>query len=99
MTYSGLYRCSGCSVTFADPAAWREAQAVDADVASLPDSGQRIAAPPLPANDVAPPLLAGWGPVSPLRPGEPVPVGWSDEDVRQIQEAAARANKSKGRRR
>ncbi len=28
MTYSGLYRCSGCSVTFADPAAWRESPAI-----------------------------------------------------------------------
>ena len=24
MQYSGLYRCSGCSFTFSDPAAWRE---------------------------------------------------------------------------
>lgn len=24
MTHTGLYRCSGCSVVFADPKAWRE---------------------------------------------------------------------------
>ena len=23
MTYSGLYRCSGCDLTFSDPADWR----------------------------------------------------------------------------
>jgi hypothetical protein len=23
MTYSGTYRCSGCSLTFTDPATWR----------------------------------------------------------------------------
>jgi DNA-directed RNA polymerase subunit RPC12/RpoP len=28
MEYSGLYRCSGCSVTFSDPAAWRDAPEV-----------------------------------------------------------------------
>ena len=27
MTYSGLYRCSGCTVTFTDFAEWREASA------------------------------------------------------------------------
>lgn len=25
MVYSGVYRCSGCAVDFADPADWREA--------------------------------------------------------------------------
>ena len=24
MRYSGVYRCSGCSITFSDPSAWRE---------------------------------------------------------------------------
>jgi hypothetical protein len=30
MRYSGLYRWSGCSVTFADPASWRRGQATHA---------------------------------------------------------------------
>jgi hypothetical protein len=25
MVYSGIYRCSGCSLTFTDPSTWREA--------------------------------------------------------------------------
>ena len=32
MQYSGLYRCSGCSVTFSDIVAWREG----APAASVP---------------------------------------------------------------
>lgn len=30
MVYSGLYRCSGCPVTFTDPSSWREAPVRDA---------------------------------------------------------------------
>ncbi len=29
MTRTGLYRCSGCSVVFADPKAWREGENED----------------------------------------------------------------------
>lgn len=35
MTYSGLYRCSGCDLTFRDPADWRIA----------PEHGDRTHAP------------------------------------------------------
>ena len=35
MTYSGLYRCSGCDLTFSDPADWRIA----------PEHGDRTHAP------------------------------------------------------
>ena len=35
MAYSGLYRCSGCSVTFSDPLGWREAT-----VGAIPAQGE-----------------------------------------------------------
>jgi hypothetical protein len=38
MRATGLYRCSGCSVVFADPRAWREGGADDA-VALRPAAG------------------------------------------------------------
>lgn len=39
------------------------------------------------------------GLVRPLPAGEPPPYGYNEADTKAIQEAAARANKSKGRRR
>ena len=74
MQYSGLYRCSGCSVTFTDPAAWRERLQAETE-------------------------RGATGHITLALPEGPLPYGYSEQDVKGIQEAAARANKSKGRRR
>src|SRR5512135_1680998 len=36
MTRTGLYRCSGCSVDFADPKAWREGRSDDVPAPNEP---------------------------------------------------------------
>lgn len=60
MQYSGLYRCSGCSVTFSDPVTWREGadasepvfnavqrlESTDAEVPPLGASADRRTAQP-----------------------------------------------------
>ena len=92
MEYSGLYRCSGCSVTFSDPVAWR-------DAASGESAAQLDIAPvqvmPTPANsserDSNP---SGWGITLP-RLGQPLGYGYSAKDLKGIRDAAASANKSK----
>ena len=94
MEYSGLYRCSGCSVTFSDPLAWREGpQAVPEAVADRP------APTPMSSVDArAPGTMATWGILMSRAPG-PIPYGYGEQDFKAIKEAAERANRSKGRRR
>jgi hypothetical protein len=59
MVYSGLYRCSGCSVTFADPTAWREASAAAVAAKPVtPDSATRMPTTHLPTGG---PNFATWG--------------------------------------
>ena len=91
MQYSGLYRCSGCSVTFSDPAAWREG----GQVAFVDTEAPGVVAEPAEA-DHSP---ATRHILLPRMLGQPVVYGRCVEDLKEIQEAAARANKSKGRRR
>jgi len=95
MTFNGLYRCSGCSVTFSDPTAWREVStsaAATAPAPCLPESRSAYSAL------TGGPGLSTWGGVLPQL-GEPIGYGHREEDLKEIHEAAARANKSKGRRR
>ena len=89
MTYAGLYRCSGCSVLFSDPAEWRHS-------ASTMPSAQMPPEEPAPAPCVAPSR-----PTSGATPGQvdPDAYGYNEADFKTIQEAAARATKSRGRRR
>lgn len=97
MQYSGLYRCSGCSVTFSDPVAWREGPAepaaTAAEVAEAPT--KRSGSPEAVHNTH---LFATWGQV---RTGvlDPTAFGYNEDDYRAIKEAADRATRSKGRRR
>ena len=91
MTYAGLYRCSGCSVTFSDPAAWREgagthAEAIDSTVSPGRASGTGQS-------------FATGHMLLPRMPGEVIGYGHSEDDLKEIREAADRANRSKGRRR
>ena len=87
MAYSGLYRCSGCSVTFTDPAAWRAAPTVQTSAPSL-SAPSDIKEPPS--------TLSTWGNVLP-RCGEPLGFGQSEGDIKQIQDAAARAMKGRSK--
>lgn len=59
MTYSGLYRCSGCSATFADPAAWRQAAVQSPATTGLPHRGAGIGRSD--HTGPKPELLATWG--------------------------------------
>jgi hypothetical protein len=84
MTYSGLYRCSGCSATFADPAAWRQAVAHrGVGIGSSDHTGPKAE------------LLASWGPRREDMPNSSM-YGYNATDQKAIQEAAARANRYKG---
>ena len=100
MQYSGLYRCSGCSVTFSDPTAWREGG--DAEIAAADVSRvHHVAAearPSFAASDAGHNFATGHMAV-PRMPGEPIGYGRSESDLKEIREAAERANTSKGRRR
>lgn len=95
MVYSGLYRCSGCSLTFSDPPVWRETPAADESTALTecvpPDSV--LPAADVPIRDSNP---SGWGITLP-RLGQPLGIGYSDEDLKGIHEAVAGANKSKAK--
>lgn len=103
MTYSGLYRCSGCSVTFADPAAWRESPAIASPTHVI---GQQASAPPtqplaeVPTDattDASLPhgaLMSTWGSMPP-RLHDPTAFGNGEADYAAIKEAAMRAGKSK----
>jgi hypothetical protein len=100
MRYSGLYRCSGCSVTFSDPVAWRQASQVGS-AAEGPEEPNRASAA---ADDNA--VLRPRPPVSSVHfsgiertPGDPLAYGNNPEDLKAILEAATAANRSKGRRR
>ena len=94
MVYSGLYRCSGCSVTFSDPLAWRDAASGESTV-QVGLAPVQIAPPPLesPRRDTNP---SGWGITLP-RLGQPLGFGYSEEDLRGIRDAAATADKSKAK--
>ena len=97
MVYNGLYCCSGCSVTFSDPTAWRELTAGNAVAPAHATPPQKEGRTPHSAPTEGP-ILSTWGGVLP-RLGEPTGYGHSEEDLKEIRDAAARANKSKGRRR
>jgi len=100
MVYSGLFRCSGCSVTFSDPSAWREAPAPEEVMAPTVDSLTTVVTRSAPPARV--PNLSTWGVGGTVHPaGGTVVHGQGDDDIKQIHDAAARANrsKSKGRRR
>jgi hypothetical protein len=92
MVYSGLYRCSGCSVTFSDPLAWRDAASGES-TAHVEPAPVQISPPSVvsPGRDTNP---SGWGITLP-RLGQPLGFGYSEEDLKEIRDAAARANKSK----
>jgi hypothetical protein len=95
MVYNGLYRCSGCSVTFSDPLAWREAPAAGestVETEHVPTDFVLLAADTT-VRDSNP---SGWGIILP-RLGQPLGFGYSDEDLKGIHEAVARANKSKAK--
>jgi hypothetical protein len=96
MQYSGLYRCSGCSVTFSDPVAWREGHGKQ----PVPEAAAELPAPTATSavEARAPGSMATWGLVM-SRDAGPVPYGYGEQDVKAIKEAAERANRSKGRRR
>jgi hypothetical protein len=103
MQYSGLYRCSGCSVAFSDPSSWREgASAPNSEAPPNVGQGEQARTEPAPTRAVTPTgpqsFSTGW-PLLPRLPGEPAGYGHSEEDLKAIREAAARANRSKGRRR
>ncbi len=94
MTYSGLYRCSGCSATFADPAAWRQAAVQSSATREWTHKGVGIG--PSDHSGPKPELLASWGAKRDDVP-DPSTYGYNETDQKAIQEAAARANRSKGR--
>lgn len=99
MQYSGLYRCSGCSVTFSDPVAWREGGqvvTVESEASAAPSVTPATEPPGAPRGG-GHSFATGHIVLSRL-PGEPVGYGRSEEDIREIEDAAARANRSKGRR-
>ena len=93
MAYGPLYRCSGCSVTFTDPSAWRQGPDQDAapSVVEVP--------PDKPLTSFAAPsgesFASTWGMRLPATPGA---FASSEEDCQGIRDAAARATRSKGRR-
>ena len=95
MGYGDLYRCSGCSVTFTDPSAWR--QGPEPDIAQPTVEGP----PDKPLTSFAAPsggsFASTWG----MRLPEAATSGGfarTEEDCQGIRDAAARANRSKGRR-
>ncbi len=82
MQYSGLYRCSGCSVTFSDPVAWREGaterQEPSTDVTT---SAQLEAGQPSSDQTMLRPSghsFATWGLAMQLPTGEPLPYGYGE---------------------
>lgn len=97
MQYSELYRCSGCSVTFSDPQAWREGPAdsptADAgvDEVQTDQSGPTVVVP-------GPASMSTWG-MTPTGAADPTAFGYNEADCRAIKETADRATRSKGRRR
>ena len=92
MEYANLYRCSGCSVTFADPSAWREGGAAPASAREAVPGAHETRSPY--AAPTGGPNLSTWGStgVMPVLPGQ---YGYSEADKQAIREAAARANKGK----
>jgi hypothetical protein len=53
MRATGLYRCSGCSVVFADPRAWRESGADDAPPSASPVASTGVGGIPMPVDQHA----------------------------------------------
>ncbi len=112
MVYSGLYRCSGCSVTFSDPVAWRETLGKVTSDSGMPTdagavtAGLSKAGGNAPSGDIGDSQWAANGNrissvshiTMPLPEGT-LPFGYSEVDRKGIEDAAARANRSKGRRR
>lgn len=95
MVYSGIYRCSGCSATFADPTSWREAVSTTS-VASNAEKRPGTGIGPGDNAGPVPGLFASWG-SSPASPVDAQGYGRTEADTEEIREAARRANKSKGR--
>ena len=92
MEYANLYRCSGCSVTFSDPSAWREGST---PAAARSDTAPSAPAPRSPyAAPTDGPNLSTWGSAS-VMPVSPNQYGHNEADLLAIREAAARANKGK----
>jgi DNA-directed RNA polymerase subunit RPC12/RpoP len=91
MEYANLYRCSGCSVTFTDPSAWRESSAPAAVRTAAPSVSETRSQYAAPTDG---PNLSTWGSAS-LMPVLPNQYGHSKADLQAIREAAARANKGK----
>ena len=92
MEYTNLFRCSGCSVTFTDPSAWREGSGpAPAHNDNAPDAREPRSPYAAPTGG---PNLSTWGStcVMPLLPNQ---FGYSEADKQAIREAAARANKGK----
>jgi hypothetical protein len=96
MQYSGLYRCSGCSVTFSDPVAWREGHENRAEPEAATERPAQTATSSVEAR--ASGSMATWGLVKSRDAGS-VPYGYGEQDLKAIKEAAERANRSKERRR
>ncbi len=94
MTYSDLYRCSGCSVTFADPVAWRQAAAPPAPDVVVRRPGAGIG--PSDHAGPVPELMSTWG-SKPTDTPDASTYGYNEADTKAIKEAAARANRAKGR--
>ncbi|CAM5796350.1 hypothetical protein RFUL19S_04241 [Rhizobacter fulvus] len=94
MTYSDLYRCSGCSATFANPAAWRQAVEPTTRHPSASRASPFGIGPSIDAGPVLP-LLASWGGSSAVI-AVPNAYGYNEADTTAIKEAAATANRAKG---
>lgn len=92
MEYSGLYRCSGCSVSFSDLVAWREG----APAAAVPITAAGVE-PSYAASDKSHDFSNGHI-LLPRVPGMRLGFGHSEADMKAIDEAAARANRSARRR-
>jgi len=92
MVYSGLYRCSGCSVAFSDPAAWRNG--ADAPTVDAATSSQAAMVPP--SHQPSSGGYSTWGTMAP-RAGDPNSFGYRPEDIKAIQDAADWANKNRTR--
>lgn len=98
MVYSGLYRCSDCSVTFSDPSSWHEAPVRDA-TADFGDNASPEHVTPAVVSDVKITSPSAWGMAASPRSHEPNRFRDRAQDINAIQETALLANRSNGRRR
>jgi len=54
---TGLYKCSGCSVVFADPTAWRDGEIEEGAGVPPPPLQPRMEHPPLVTSTVSKPIV------------------------------------------